>query len=57
MSAAVKEISVEEKERRWKSGRHGDGGGDREVSNSESDAGIYGPWYYGTETGDAQVGK
>ena len=40
--------------RRWESSRRGEGGGDREIE--ESDAGSDGTQYSGTETGDSQVG-
>ena len=40
---------------RWESGRRGEGGGGREVA--ESDTGGDGPWYAGMDTGDAHVGK
>ena len=41
----------------WESGRHGEGegGGGREVA--EYDTGRNGPWYDGTDKGDAQVGE
>ena len=42
--------------KRWKSDRRGEGKGGSEVSESEYDAGMDGPQYYGKETGDTQVG-
>ena len=50
-------ILVAAKALRWKSVRRGNGGGGREVAESDSDAGSDVPRYAGTETGDAQVGK
>ena len=46
-----------ERERRWKSSRHGRGGGDRDAEKSEDNAGKYWSWDDGTETSDAQVSK
>ena len=51
--ATLKDILPAARERRWKSGRHGGGRRDREVADSESDAGRNGPWDAGTDTGDA----
>ena len=53
--ASLEEILAEERTMCWESGRHGNGGGGREVA--ESDAGRKGNLYAGTETGDAQVGE
>ena len=39
----------------WESSRRGNGRVGREVA--ESDAGRYGNWYDGTDTGDSQVGE
>ena len=55
LSATLEEILAVARARRWESGRRGEGGGYREVA--ESDAGNYGPWYTGTDTGDARVGE
>ena len=41
--------------RRWESGRRGDGGGGREVA--ESDTGSSGPRYAETETGEDHLGE
>ena len=57
MSATSKDILAEARARIWKSGRHGEGGGGREVADSDSDAGIDWPRYAGMETGDTQVGE
>ena len=57
LSTTLKEIFSAARERRWKSGRRGGGGGDRVVAELESNAGIDGDRYDGTETGDAQVGE
>ena len=56
MSTTLKYISESARERCWKPGRRGEGGGGREVAESESDAGRNVPWYAGEETGDAYVG-
>ena len=60
MSAMLEDILAAERARCWESGRRGEGGGGeggggREVA--ESNAGRDGPWYTGTETGDAWMGK
>ena len=57
MSVTLEDILAVARERCLEAIRHeeGKGGGGREVT--ESDAGSDGPWYYGTETGDARVGK
>ena len=52
LSATLKEILAAARARHWKSGRRGEGGGGRDVAESESDAGSDGPQYSGTETGD-----
>ena len=57
LRTTLKYISVAERERRCKSGRHGKGRGGTEVVDSESNAGINGPQYDGTATGDNQVGE
>ena len=57
LSDILKEISVAARVWRLKSGRRGEGGGGREVAESELDVGIDGPWYYGTDTGNAQMGE
>ena len=57
LSATLKFILVAARERRWKSGRCGGGGGDREVADPGSDSGRDGTQDAGTETGDSQVGK
>ena len=54
-SAALKDILAAAREWHWKSGKRGRGGGDREVAESESDAGGGGTRDPGTETGDSQV--
>ena len=54
LSATLEDILAAARERRWESGRCGEVRGGREVS--KSDAGLYGPWYYGMEIGDAWVG-
>ena len=55
LSATLKEISAVARERRWKSGRRGGGGGDKDAEESEDWAGRDGSRDAGTETGDAQV--
>ena len=55
LSATLEDILAATRARRWESGMRSEGGGGREVA--ESDAGIDGPQYAGTETGDARVGK
>ena len=57
LSARLKEIPEAARERRWKSGRHGGGGIDRDAEESEDGAGIDRSRDAGTETGDSQVGK
>ena len=57
LSAMSKEISAASRERHCKSGRRGGGRGDRDTEDSEYEAGSYEYWYYGTETGDSQVGE
>ena len=57
LRATLKEILAPARERHWKSGRRGEGGGGREVADSESGAWNDGHQYAGTETGDAQVVK
>ena len=57
LSAILKEILLAARERRWKSGRHDEGGGGREVAKLKFNAGSEGPRYAGTEKGDAQVGE
>ena len=57
MGATLKDILLAARDRRWKSVRHGGGGGGTEVADSESDTGRNGPRYAGTETGDAQAGE
>ena len=57
LSATLKDISAELRERCWKSGRHGGVGGDRDAEDSEDGAGSNGSWDAGTYTGDAQVGE
>ena len=57
LSATLKDISETSRERRWKSGRRGGGGGDRYAEESEYWAGSYGSQDAGMETGDAQVGE
>ena len=52
LSAMLKEILVAARDRRWKSGRRGEGGGGREIAEWKSNTGIDGPWYSGTEIGD-----
>ena len=52
-----KEILVAARERRWKSGRSGGGGGDRDTDESWDGEGGDGYWDDGKETGDAQVGE
>ena len=56
LSDVLKEILEVTREWSWKSGRRGRCRGGREVAESESNAGSDGPWYSGTEIGDAQVG-
>ena len=55
LSATLEEILAAVRARHWESIRSGEGGGGREVV--ESDTGSDGPWYDGTETGEARVGK
>ena len=57
LSATLKYIPVATKERRWKSGRRGGGGGDRDLEKSEDGSGSDGSQDAGTETGDSQVGE
>ena len=57
LNDTLKDIFMEARDWRRKSGRRGKGGGGKDVADSESNAGSDGPWYDGTETGDAQVGK
>ena len=57
LSATLKYISAGARERRWKSGRRGGGGGDRDAEESEDGAGSDDSRDAGAETGDAQVGK
>ena len=51
----LEEILVVERERCLESGRSGEGGGVREVA--DSDAGSNGPWYAGMDTCDTWMGK
>ena len=51
LSATLKDILAEAKARRQESSRHKEGRGGEEVA--DFDSGIEGPWYAGTETGDA----
>ena len=55
LNVALEDILALPRARRCESGRRGEGGGGREVA--ESDAGSDGPRYAGTETGDARVGE
>ena len=55
LSETLEDILETSRERRWESRRRGKGGGGSEVE--ESDSGIKGPWYDGTDTGDARVGE
>ena len=58
LSATLKYISSAAMERGWKYGRRGkNGGGDRDIEESEVWLGRNGYWYAGRETGEAQVGK
>ena len=57
LSATLKEISAVARERRWKSGRRGGGGGDMDAEESENGSGRYGYRDSGTDTVDAQMGK
>ena len=57
LTATLKYILAEARERRWKYGRRDGDGGVRELAELESDAGINGPRYDGTETSDVQVVK
>ena len=58
LSATLKYILAETRERRWKSGRCGEGGGgDRDAEKSENGAGRNGSRGAGKETGNAQVGE
>ena len=51
LSATLKDILAEARARRQESSRHKEGRGGEEVA--DFDSGIEGPWYAGTETGDA----
>ena len=53
----LKEILVAARERCWEFGRHGEGEGGREVSESEFNAGSNWTQYAGTGICDAQVGE
>ena len=55
LSATLKEISEAARERRWKSGRRGEGRGYRDAEESEDGAGRDGSQDSDTETGYAQV--
>ena len=57
LSATLKDISAEARERRWKYGRRSGDEGDREVAESESYACSDGSWDAGKGKGDAQVGE
>ena len=57
LSSTLKDILSESKERRGKSVRNGGGGVDREVAESEADAGNDGSRGAITETGYAEVGE
>ena len=52
----LKDILAVARERRWKSGRRGGGGGDRDAEESEDKVGSDRYRDAGMETGDAQVG-
>ena len=53
MSAVLKEILAETRERRWESGRRGEGKGGEEVAGYGS--GSKGTWYAGTYICDSWV--
>ena len=57
LSATLKWILEAARERRWKSGRRGGRGGDRDTEESEDGAGRYGSRDSGIEKGGAQVGE
>ena len=57
LSAPLKEILAAARWWCWKSGRSGEGGGDREAEESKDESGIDESRDAGTETGEAQVGK
>ena len=57
LSATLKYILAEAKERHWKYGRRGRGGEDMDSEESEYGSGSDGSRDAGTETGDAQVGE
>ena len=57
LSATLKDILEAARERRWKSGRRGWRGGDRDAEDLEDGAGRDGSQDSGTDTGDAQVGE
>ena len=58
LSSKLKDILATARERRWKSDRRGESGGEyRDAYESEDGEGSDGSWYSGTDTGDAQVGE
>ena len=57
LSATLKYILAAARERRWKSGRRGRGGGDNDAEESEDVTESDGSRDAGMETGDAQVEK
>ena len=57
LSATLKCILAAEMEQRWKSGRRGGGGGNRDADDSDDGAGSDGSRDAGTQTGDTHVGE
>ena len=57
LSATIKDIFEAAWERRWKYGRHGRSGANRDVEESEDGAWSDGYQDSGTETSDAKVGE
>ena len=57
LSATLKEIPEAARERHWKSGRRGGGGGYKGAEESEYGAGSDGYRDAGTDTGETQVGE